>query len=342
MGGKILANKYVVNVTLEKQRNAMSKAKSDVTDFASEIGYEPINLAQIDNKIKRVVLTNFIIKKAFGKLRKNDTLLVQFPTYMGKHFDDRLFVWLKTHGVKTIALIHDIDCLRFDDPKYPSLATVVNQLNNFDIVISSNKVMSKFLQNNGLNPVTISLDIFDYKHNATLQQKEFSETLNFAGNLDKSKFLQDLEGNGTIKYELFGKLTEKENLPSFTKYNGSFLPEQLPGEFKKGFGLVWDGESPHKVLGKIGLYQRYNNPHKVSLYLSAGLPVIIWNQAALAEFVLENKVGLVVNSLDSVADKIAQISLKEYNEMVANAEQLSKKLVTGTFTKEALKKAELL
>ena len=58
------------------------------------------------------------------------------------------------------------------------------------------------------------------------------------------------------------------------------------------FGLVWDGMSSETCKGSFGEYLRINNPHKTSLYLASGIPVIIWSKAALAEFIEKNKCGI--------------------------------------------------
>ena len=58
----------------------------------------------------------------------------------------------------------------------------------------------------------------------------------------------------------------------------------------QNFGLVWDGTSLDGCNGRYGEYLKFNNPHKTSLYLSCGIPVIIWKEAALADFVEEHKV----------------------------------------------------
>ena len=46
------------------------------------------------------------------------------------------------------------------------------------------------------------------------------------------------------------------------------------------FGLVWDGISVETCAGVYGEYLKVNNPHKTSLYLASGIPVIIWKEAA--------------------------------------------------------------
>lgn len=49
--------------------------------------------------------------------------------------------------------------------------------------------------------------------------------------------------------------------------------------------MVWDGESIDGGLGLSGQYLKYNNPHKLSVIFTSGLPVIIWNEAAEAGLV---------------------------------------------------------
>ena len=83
-------------------------------------------------------------------------------------------------------------------------------------------------------------------------------------------------------------------------YHGSFGVDEIPSKLTRGFGLVWDGDSLDGCRGQSGQYLRYNNPHKLSLYLSSGLPVVIWTGAAEAGFVREHGVGLCVDSLNDL------------------------------------------
>ena len=122
-------------------------------------------------------------------------------------------------------------------------------------------------------------------------------------------------------------------------YFGSFLPEELPGALRGSFGLVWDGESADTCTGVYGEYLKINNPHKTSLYLAAGHPVIVWSQSAMADFVRENQVGIAVDSLNEVKEAIDQVSGEEYELMCRRAEKLSQKLRAGAYLKTALEKA---
>ena len=90
--------------------------------------------------------------------------------------------------------------------------------------------------------------------------------------------------------------------------------------------------------GRFGEYTKYNNPHKTSLYLSAGLPVIVWNEAAISEFVLKNNVGITVSNLTEVREILSEMSADDYGIMKKNALEVGKKLRDGFYTKQAIQK----
>ena len=85
-------------------------------------------------------------------------------------------------------------------------------------------------------------------------------------------------------------------------------------------------------------YLRINNPHKTSLYLSSGIPVVIWKEAALADFVIENNVGIAVDSLENIESILDKVTKEDYDKMKKNAYKLSKKLRSGYFTMNAINK----
>ncbi len=74
----------------------------------------------------------------------------------------------------------------------------------------------------------------------------------------------------------------------------------------------------------MGEYLKYNNPHKTSLYIRCHLPVIIWNQAALAPFARQQGIGLCVDSLRDIAPTLAVLTPERYAEMRGRVEELSR------------------
>lgn len=81
--------------------------------------------------------------------------------------------------------------------------------------------------------------------------------------------------------------------------------------------------------GSFGDYLRYNSPHKSSLYLAAGLPVIVWSGPVLASFVREQGVGVVVGSLFEAQKTLAAIGLNEYAGLLENVVRVRTDIVAG-------------
>src|SRR5699024_6210027 len=91
----------------------------------------------------------------------------------------------------------------------------------------------------------------------------------FPSELKKSKV--NLYGNGYIGNQIG------------LDYKGAFPSDKINSIIKGKYGLIWDGDRIDTCSGNVGNYLRYNNPHKLSMYLVANMPVIIWDKAAEAD-----------------------------------------------------------
>ena len=118
------------------------------------------------------------------------------------------------------------------------------------------------------------------------------------------------------------------------------MPDEIPGKLKGKYGLVWDGNTTRGCSGPVGEYTKINNPHKMSLYISSGIPIIAWSQAAIAEFINQYQIGITVDRIDSLSKELSTISEKQYLSMKKNVLELRKKLIHGEFLKRVLKEIE--
>ena len=103
---------------------------------------------------------------------------------------------------------------------------------------------------------------------------------------------------------------------------------------------MWDGPSGETCTGPKRNYLRWNNPHKLSLYLAAGIPVLIWSEAALADWVEKEQVGICLNQIKDIKTIFNQISTEEYNVYSNNALLYVKRLRSALHTQIALCKTE--
>ena len=219
-----------------------------------------------------------------------------------------------------------------------------------DAIIAHNEKMMDYLVNEAgvKREKLINLSLFDYLLPENIKADNDNITKNdgviIAGNLDKTKCtyaykLAELKSD--TRFELYGVNWSLEGKHGDNwNYHGAFPPDELISHMRGAFGLVWDGQELDTCTGATGKYVRYNNPHKVSLYIAAAIPVIIWKEAALADFITKNNIGIAISNLKDIDSEIAGISDEHYAQMLSNIKKLSDKVRNGGFTTEALKEAE--
>lgn len=266
-----------------------------------------------------------------------DFVIIQYPFSYNFIFRKLVTQFIRHH--KVILFVHDVDSLRYGDEK--KIKAEINILNSASIVVVHNSKMEKVLRRYGLKVPAIELQLFDYLVYRGIPKQRYTlgKSIVFAGNLGKSSFLRKIPGNFLgLQFLLYGigmpKILEKE---TGVQYKGSFRADDLPYNLEGSFGLVWDGSSLETCDGPLGLYTRFNNPHKLSLYIASGLPVIVWKQSAIADFVKSNRIGFTVNSLKEISSKIDSLTNAEYDEMLCNVRVLQSRVTKGFYTKNVLK-----
>ena len=338
-------------------KNAGGKARSDVASFFERMGMESrVVLLQESERAsesglrklfwhKRVIDT---LEAALSDVKAGDTVFFQFPLLGHSMFCSALLKRLRKRGIQSVLLVHDLETLRGKKmsasfaSKMRVYAEEKQALYASTRIIVHNETMKRYLEKSGIPArKMISLEIFDYllPEGEPFDQTHFKKNTGVivAGNLERKKsgYLYSLPEQ--VHWNLYGVGYVDEGKSNIA-YKGSFLPEELIVHLEGGFGLVWDGPSSETCTGIYGDYLRINNPHKTSLYLAAGLPVIIWKEAALASFVEENGVGVTVSSLYEIKDTIDSISDAEYEQMKLNARRVGMRLREGYYLRSAIEK----
>jgi hypothetical protein len=246
-------------------------------------------------------------------------------------------------GAKFYVLLHDLDSLRFaDSPKERELAV----LRLFDGIVSHNPAMTQWLREGGIRSPIADLNLFDYRCGASggpwhLDNMTAPLQVASCGNLSlgKARYIYDprLSALQGVELDLYGAFFEPERMPSQRlQYRGVFDPDTPALKKRYHFGLVWDGTGVDQCEGSYGNYMRYNNPHKLSLYVALGLPVVVWREAAIAEFVQRCGIGTTVSDLRELGTLAQRVSNDEYRSMVRNIKPLSQAVRRGDFLHDAL------
>lgn len=344
MNNKSNNNKYILlTKRLPEDRNASLKAPEDIEKiFSTEFGktYRLYKSEKYLIKNIQCVITFIYLKcRAFFN-RKKEILIVQVPLYPRRPFNE--FFPHMVGYKKKIAIIHDLDSIRFSPDDNNTKLNEIATLSNYDAIVCHNKTMGNWLLNNGIKIPVISLDIFDYLCDKINENKinmpidKYS--IVFAGNLQKSVFLKDISASIKRSLYLYG------NKPNFKigeniYYEGSYNADELPLVLRGEFGLIWDGDSINTCSGLNGNYMQYNNPHKLSLYIASGIPVIIWSKAAISEYIKKKDIGICVERLsdiDSILDKLPEL---RYKELLKNVKNVQKDIISGSMIKKALNQA---
>ena len=345
-------NKVLIWEESSLQHIAGSKAILDIRDILSGMGYAvaPVHITsgepggEKDWSFRRSAEDWKLVYQA---IPAGAVLVLQHPFRAPDPERERVLRALKEEkGVRFIAVVHDAEKVR-DYCMTPYMEhEFAFMLETADIFIVHNEVMRDYFLSQGVSEdCLITLGLFDYLCKDWKENREefVPGKVAYAGSMmqDKSPFLAKLKNVSGVEFHLYGPYYE-ENLIGGDNivYHGSIPPDELPGKLIRGFGLVWDGDSVDTCRGKTGEYLRFNNPHKLSLYLAAGLPVIIWKEAACASFVKESQVGILISSLRDLADQLNLIRSDEYENYSKNALRLSEKLRSGFYTKRAVQEAE--
>jgi len=343
--------KYQIAEIGENDNQAGSKAPSDIADVADSLGYERcvvrinLNGHSVFSKIRRQFFYCLDYSKALKQIEPGSVVLLQHPFHHKQINREKILRTLKTDKqVKIISVVHDVEELRgyrFNDYYKNEFSTMVELA---DVIIVHNEKMLDWFISAGIpENRLISLDIFDYLQDNEYRRPEFERSINVAGNLDvvKCKYIAQLKDIDGVDVHLYGPNFDKSmSESSSVHYHGSFPSSEIPSKLNKGFGLVWDGDSIEDCIGESGQYLRYNNPHKLSLYLSSGLPVVIWKDAAEAGFVSSNDLGICVGSLRELGKFLESVDEGRYGKIADNVASIRRKLIKGDFTHEALSKAE--
>ncbi len=353
---------YYIDYKKNQENNAGNKAPDDVAKICRELQYSQFLVPSLPKDYSPLKSRIWILLHApiwWRKLKKTvteeDVVIYQHPMYGSRLALQKVKEIKESKGCRFIALIHDLESLRNGvEGEYKVKESTSNIADNqllklFDKVICHNEHMMDYLISKGFNKEQlINLEIFDYLCDAPFKEQNQSLSkpeIAIAGNLNwgKSRYVYELgsilrkESNITIN--VYGNKFDKSKATDTMCYKGSFRPDDLPGILEGNFGLVWDGVSAESCVGNTGEYLRYNDPHKTSLYIASGIPIIVWREAAIADFVISNGIGITVDSLYDIEEAIKSITKHDYDRMRDNTIALGRKIRDGYFTKKALKNA---
>lgn len=318
-----------------------NKAKSDIDVLFAQMGY--CNMSPLSHgrgSVARFLIRLYAMLRIVTTVKKGDVLCLQYPMKKFYAIACRL-----THlkGGRVVTIIHDLGAFR----RHKLTVEQENRLlANSDFLIVHNAKMRQHLLDNGCEVPLYCLEIFDFLTTTTPPEARPLHTprrVAFAGKLAqwRNEFLYQLD-DVTVNWELevYGTgFVAADNTNPRLHYHGSIAPDDFVTSVEADFGLVWDGSSMDECDGEWGRYLLINNPHKTSFYLRAGIPVIVWAEAAMAPFIQEQGIGICVHSLRELNDVFARLTDEQYAVIKQRAMQFSDQLGNGYFARRAFQEA---
>jgi hypothetical protein len=301
-------------------------------------GYIPILFPHQDDFSFKAKVNRFtFLLRTITRVKKGSVVVFLFPVYAA--MNRMLIRLLSRKGVRLVCFLTDINGLKDGNPAL--LAREIRFFGRCHYFIVHNDSMNKWLKDQLPRAHSASIEFFDFLAKGVTSVSSFSFDIVFAGNLEKSLFLEKLSEvriPGTLlKFHLYGPgCTEKMRDQEGVEWHGIIDPYDLPLRLKGAFGLLWDGDSADKLSGSLGDYMQYISHHKLSLYIISRLPVIVPCNTAAAKLVEKYKIGFCVDSLLGIEEKLKAMSPQEYLQMQNNMAHLAQKISKGECLKEAL------
>lgn len=340
---------------VKELRTAQSKAPTDAADIMESIGLKPIwvnpfAFSSYFGWLVGRILALCCVPFVAWRIPKGAELFVQYPdSYHGRVGVVLMRLIKQWRHARIIMLVHDLTSLRILGDSEIARQEIASDecLRMADVLIVHNSCMRHWLSANGFaGHQMVELGMFDYLTSYIAEKNRRLYSLNtvmIPGYLDRSKaaYLAELKKIHGVEWHLYGVAYDAAVIGADNvQYHGSYPAAELPSKLHGAFGLIWDGDSADSCNGAMAEYQRYNNPHKFSLFMASGIPVIVGRWAAISDVVREQRLGIIVDSLSDVPKALQAMTNDEYEELVRNVLSTSARVRCGAFLREAFSRAE--
>lgn len=315
----------------------------DIEKIFIKEGFHPIIFPHLyDFSLKAKAGRWFFLLKLLFSLPLKATVYFQFPLYARMHKMLALALAFRPF-TKVVCFIVDINGLKSADRHL--LSKEISELRRFRYFIVHNAAMARWLEKQVPLAKYSLLHFFDFLASPFKGQRKKSPDIVFAGNLAKSGFVSKLDEvinhSPGLHFHIYGPDPAQDISDHHgVTYKGVCDPYDLPQKLEGSFGLVWDGEGIDGPGGSFGYYMEDITHHKVSLYILAKTPIIIYENAGAAELVKSYGIGIIISSLLDIENRIAAISEEQYTLMCRNMEILAEKISSGSQLQQAIYQVE--
>lgn len=319
-----------------QQYDAIQIVSKNVAESAKKLGFQELNLIGYDNINNNQSRRHNIQEAVLGVVQPGDLVVVQFPMWTHLNFQAEFFDYIKRiESVRMVALIHDIPTWMFtkDDDYDRENDFWLNQLKKFDLIMVGNDKMGHKLQDDGVSVPMVAMRIWDYLYQGPHRDKTFQKKLYYVSGRD----IVDLDYQASTPLYFYNKSVSDD-----VRSNGSVVwlgrqpSDDIVSQIDGGFGIVVSENIKEKSNMNFVFYNQYNNPTKLSLYLAAGIPIIVSSKTAHAQMVIDQGIGLVIDDLNEIDNRLSRITAEDYQQMLQNIKPWQEAVSGGYFVTRSL------
>jgi len=326
-----------------------TKAVSDMIECAQEIGITPLWFPPFNKDSLSQEELHHLIDGIIASVGIGDVMFILSPMifYAGTKFQKRFYAKMAVRKVSVVVIVVDSANIAYPwyaDYKDPDMIPISEKLawQEAAAMIVHSEQMKEKIRSYGIHKKSFILEVLPYKsHVAPPQKDENFRQLIFAANVTEKRyeFIENID-LGSLPIHVYGQPSQQSK-NHLIAHERNFA-EELIREMCHGFGLVWDqwidfSDDREKQYGDWQReYAKYTASSKLSLYLRSGLPVVLWRQDAQADLVLEHGLGFVVDELEEIPARLAEITREEYEKYCRREEKYSRLIEEGIDFKYAV------
>ena len=322
-------NIYITKLNGMSSRSAEQYAQQMTADIAHSLGIREMGIYRYNADNESVGNRGRRFDGLIAGISAGDLVICQFPTWNGLEFERGLVRHIKAYHGRIVIFIHDLEAV-LSENRRSMLQDTLGLYNEAELLIVPSYGMKQFLINQGIRAGMkfIVQEAWDYTTTLrSMRPGKLKREIHFAENPDRFYFLR------TWSYEVLLKVYAEQEIRGgdYVQSMGWLSSERLLLELSEGgFGLVWYGdECGHQYLSM-------NGSINFSVYLAAGIPVIVPRGISNQCMIEENHLGFIVDTLDEAAEIVKNITEQEYQEYASAVAKFSDLIKDGYFTRKCL------
>lgn len=297
-----------------------------VARAAKQVNILPMSLFHFDARQEPPAELNSRLDGIISGINRGDTVILQTPIGMSNNYSKLLFAKLidlqSVMDIKLIAIVENVFSQEDTD--------LLNLYRHCDALIAPVAPLVHQLQQLGINKEKlISLPCYDFEPNIDISdQPQKANCLTYL-NLPSLPLPKELTKINCKTYVWQNQVLANEGQLA---YQGRMDDDLLVNKINQngGWGLIWPASE------KQAQFLKEMVPFELSIYISAGLPIIARSDEAIALLIKEKQLGLVVNDLNEAIGKIKTIKTTEYQNLLKNVARLALLTRNNVTTKQAL------